>query len=409
MANTIVADSLTRRETSLPHNARLFAELPGRSHASVLLQELADAPCTFFSVPANRPIAIYGAGNLGCLAHDFLKMAGHDVILAVDRHARELAGHPDWSGVRLIHPDEATSVDKTGARLVVSVVTMAYVPIERSLLDCGFTDVVPFYDLAESFRDRHPLSNGWFAPPLTAEDAAITTRVLANWEDDASRAHHLQFIAWRRLREEWSFEPAPPSPAGRYFIPEVSEVLREDEILLDGGAHHGSAITAFLGQTKHQFQQIFAVEPDAFNRAQLEATFQNVLPNDERITIYDYALADHNGEAHFYGGLNYASQLSTLGGLRVTTRTIDALAVSPTIIKLHLEGGELAALKGARQTLLNCRPIVMATIYHNEEGIWKTAVWLMQMLPRYRFLFRNHSWCGTGAVIYAIPYNRGTR
>ena len=61
------------------------------------------------------------------------------------------------------------------------------------------------------------------------------------------------------------------------------------------------------------------------------------------------------------------------------------------------------ALKGAQQTLLDCRPIVAATVYHNDDGIWRTADWLMKTLADYRFLFRNHSWCGTGAVIYAIP------
>jgi hypothetical protein len=43
------------------------------------------------------------------------------------------------------------------------------------------------------------------------------------------------------------------------------------------------------------------------------------------------------------------------------------------------------------------------TVYHNADGIWKTPAWLMETLPGYRFLFRAHSWCGTGAVIYALP------
>ena len=59
---------------------------------------------------------------------------------------------PAYRGLlRLLQPDEATPREKTGVRLAVSIVTGAYVPIERSLLDRGFTDVVPFYDLAESF------------------------------------------------------------------------------------------------------------------------------------------------------------------------------------------------------------------------------------------------------------------
>src|ERR1019366_4886047 len=99
---------------------------------------------------------------------------------------------------------------KRSTRLEVGMVTSPYVPLEASLLDSGFIDVVPFYDLAETFRHLHPLSNGWFAPPLTAQEQDETAEVLSAWDDDVSRAHHLQFLAWRRLREEWIFEPAPP-------------------------------------------------------------------------------------------------------------------------------------------------------------------------------------------------------
>ena len=60
-------------------------------------------------------------------------------------------------------------------------------------------------------------------------------------------------------------------------------------------------------------------------------------------------------------------------------------------------------MRGAKQTLIECRPIVATTVYRNDDGICRTALWLMETLPHYRFLFRLHSWCGTGAVINAIP------
>jgi hypothetical protein len=94
--------------------------------------------------------------------------------------------------------------------------------------------------------------------------------------------------------------------------------------------------------------------------------------------------------------------------MHVETRPLDALGLSPTFLKLHLEGAELLALKGARETLLSCRPIVAATVYHNADGLWKTPLWMMQTLPDYRFFFRAHSWCGTGAVVYAIPSERAS-
>ena len=87
-------------------------------------------------------------------------------------------------------------------------------------------------------------------------------------------------------------------------------------------------------------------------------------------------------------------------------RRLDTLGLAPTFIKRHLEGGELPALKGARETLAKHRPLVVATVYHNDDGIWRTPSWLMETLPDYRFLFRAHSWCGTGAVVYALPRER---
>jgi hypothetical protein len=92
--------------------------------------------------------------------------------------------------------------------------------------------------------------------------------------------------------------------------------------------------------------------------------------------------------------------------MSITTRPLDAFGLSPTFVKLHLEGAELPALMGARDTLLASRPIVAATVYHNADGVWKTPLWLMENLPDYRFLFRIHAWCGNGAVVYAIPKER---
>jgi FkbM family methyltransferase len=252
------------------------------------------------------------------------------------------------------------------------------------------------------------LSNGWFAPPLSAHEQAKTNKVLARWDDDVSRAHHLQFLAWRRLREEWTFEAAPVPTDNRFFVPEIAAVLRDDEILIDAGAHHGNVISAFVGQT-NSFRQIVAIEPDAESRVRLQENLQAWLPDDSRVTVLSCALSDDDGEALFHPGLDYASQLSPTGTMRVETRKLDALDLAPTFIKLHLEGAELAALQGAQRTLVSHRPIVAATVYHNADGIWKTPLWLMDTLPDYRFVFRAHSWCGTGAVVYAIPNERTGR
>lgn len=391
------------------HNARSFAALPGATKAAFLLAEMAVAPCAFAPVAGDKPLALYGAGDMGRLARDFFALAGLDIALVIDRNAAN-ASTGAWSVTRPVVPEAVPDEVKRSVRVAVCVATSAYVPIEAALHDAGFTDVVPFYDLSESFRHLHPLSNGWFAPPFTAGEQDEIASALAAWEDDASRAHHLQFLAWRRLREEWVFAPAPPLGGdSRYFIPEVLDVLRPDETFVDGGAYDGCITEAFARRMGGSFQWIVAIEPDGPNRARCEANIGMSLAGDARVTIHGFALAERDGAAPFHECLGYASQLSTTGSTRIECRSLDTMALKPTFLKLHLEGGELAALKGARETLVAHRPLVAVTVYHNDDGLWKTARWLMQTLTDYRFLFRVHAWCGAGAVIYCLPNERGTK
>ena len=256
-------------------------------------------------------------------------------------------------------------------------------------------------------RDQHPLSNGWFALPFTPESRARTGDVLAGWADDISRAHHLQFLAWRLLREEWAFEGAPITLHDRFFIPDIATALGTEEVFIDAGAHHGYVTKAFSERLANRFSSIVAIEPDADNRATFREMCRTLDPAvAARITLLPDALDSTERDRPFHDELGYASQLADSGSRIVTTRTIDGLGLSPTMIKLHLEGGELNALKGALATIRTHRPIIVLTTYHNDDGIFRTPTFLMRNLARYRFLMRLHSWCGTGAVIYAIPLER---
>ena len=161
-------------------------------------------------------------------------------------------------------------------------------------------------------------------------------------------------------------------------------------------------IDDFVAATKGRYRQIVAIEPDTASRAQLTQK----AARHSSTEIRSEALSDRNGPVTFHEGLGYASQISPTGQLKIAARTLDSLSLTPTFIKFHLEGGELAALKGTRETMLASRPMIAATVYHNDDGIWHTPRWLMETLPDYRFLFRTHAWCGNGAVIYAIPRER---
>lgn len=344
----------------------------------------------------DRPLYLYGAGNLGKIASEFLAYVEYREVMTFDRKVM-LEDH-------VIDPE---------IQIAVSIITSPYVLIERSLKDLGAEHIVPFYDLAATFSGKHPLAdNGWSAGPLTKSDQDGVRFVYDRWEDDRSRAHHLQFIAWRRIREEWTFAKAPVSNEDRYFIPEVVAALHDHklEVFLDGGAHHGETSVRFLDIVGEA--RIIAVEPDekSFGRLHDEWRTDAGWTAESSFSVVrqplPFALGAVNGIGSLHGGFGYASRLGENGNVAVQVRTIDSLDIDPTFIKLHLEGGELDALRGAKETLIKHRPVVAATAYHNDDGIYRTAEWLMETLENYRFLFRNHCWQGAGAVVYAIPCER---
>ena len=332
---------------------------------------------------ARKPLYLYGRGNLGRVASDFFK--------TLDRA-------PDFTFDRKFTLDAALGSAR-GVYVIVAVITSPYAPIERSLAAQGFDDISPFYDFAHTFRGRHPLAeNGWYADPFSDVEESRIAEVWHRWEDPISRAHHLQFIAWRRIREEWIFADAPVSNDDRYFIPEVRAALHDHEVFLDAGACHGEVSKRFVQVVGGAFDRIVTVEPDSRNVSAISFARQKA---------FHCALGSGRYVGYFRDGFGYASRLGDASnGRPCKVETIDGLTIPATFIKLHLEGGELDALRGAIHTLRTHRPVLAVTVYHSADGIWRTPEWLMANLPDYRFLFRNHCWCGAGAVVYAIPNER---
>jgi len=129
----------------------------------------------------------------------------------------------------------------------VSVVTSPYVTIKSSLrlgavpMSCRST-ILP-----KSLRGRHPLGNGWFADPLTADDQREIAGVHAGWTMTCRALTTCSSSRGAGCAKNGPLS-APPVSTERYFIPEVVEALRDRETFLDGGAYHGDVSLTFAAK-----------------------------------------------------------------------------------------------------------------------------------------------------------------
>jgi FkbM family methyltransferase len=341
------------------------------------------------------------------MAMDFFAHAGLAPTVVIDANADTLRDAPSWRACTLLTPDQVPAHTKRSLPLVVSVATVCFTELAEVLRDQGWHDVVPIYDLMEAYRHRYPIGNGWCMGELGQSERKMIEQVLAGWTDDTSRAHHLQFMAWHRVRQDWIFEGAPVDLERRYFIPEVVSALGHQEIFVDAGAHRGETARAFRTLVENRFAEIVMFEPDSRN-ADVIRTELELLPDviRRRHRLLPYALSRRAGKQPFFSQLGYGSQLCAYGHGSVEVAALDDLEVAPSYLKMHLEGHEMEALEGAEMTIRRHRPIMAVTTYHNEAGLWKLPSWLMRTLYDYRWYLRLHSWCGTGSVMYGMPAER---
>ena len=386
-----------------------FNQSPDLNNALRLYQEICAKRPVFSIRVVDKPLVLYGAGKLGRMAMEYFILLKIPVLFVVDARPEQYADDMFWENIEILKPDDVAIEHKQKSLLAVCVATVPFTVLQSKLSDYGWKDIVPFYDITEAYKTQHPLSNGWFAGEFTDEDNAGIRSVLSGWSDDISRAHHLQFIAWHYLREEWFFDGAPVITTDRYFIPQVVSVLHHYETFLDLGAHYGDTTTKFLQLVDKHYEALWIIEPDIQNLQYLKDKITAGLlgADNSKIHILSCAVGNSSCDRLFYRGLGYASQFCNYAKTTVEVKTIDELGIAaPTFIKMHLEGEEYNAFMGGMKTIKNSRPIIVATTYHNRQGIWQFPGLLMQLLGKYKFYLRQHSWSDTGSVLYAIPIER---
>ncbi|MBK1662285.1 FkbM family methyltransferase [Paracraurococcus ruber] len=165
-------------------------------------------------------------------------------------------------------------------------------------------------------------------------------------------------------------------------------VLHRPGLLLDVGAHDGAFTLPFAALPG---SRVLAFEPLPAAHARLAAAAGG-LPN---VTLRPEALGDAEGEVTLtmpvLDGVPQEQWASTAKGyagldprvgeqrVAVPLRRLDGFGLGDlTAVKLDAEGAEYEVLRGARETLLRCRPILSIEIEerHRAGSTWAVPAYL---------------------------------
>ncbi len=149
----------------------------------------------------------------------------------------------------------------------------------------------------------------------------------------------------------------------------IQKTVKEDDVAYDVGAHVGY-FSVLMGDIVGSGGKVIAFEPRGLNLGYLQ---RHVSVNRcDNIEIVSKAVGEYSGHAKLEtrtgSGTGYVSDT---GDEEIEITSIDELVESgalppPTFLKIDVEGGEMAVLRGARKVIESQRPrMILAT--HGEE------------------------------------------
>jgi len=158
---------------------------------------------------------------------------------------------------------------------------------------------------------------------------------------------------------------------------------RVGDVALDIGAYKGET-ALWLAEKIGSLGKVFAFEPNAKNRLVLESNVRrNGSPSMASIRVMPCGVSSTSGMRSFFGMAAGSSVINDTGETRIEVASIDDTVRDERIervdfIKMDIEGGEVDALAGARETISRFGPKLAICVYHKPrdlpdivQSIWK--------------------------------------
>jgi FkbM family methyltransferase len=203
----------------------------------------------------------------------------------------------------------------------------------------------------------------------------------------------------------------------QYFLAErYEQYAGRDEIIIDGGAYDGDSLIRFAEFFGPCLKRIYSFEPVPANRDELQKAAARYKKYD--IRIMPYALDEVDAEQIF--SLPFRIMSSHLQGrsahysktphrikeeITVEARALDHIIPHEekvAFIKMDIEGGEFAALKGARRIMEKHKPSLAIALYHNPEDYIRIPQLIKAIVPEYKLFIRHHNKKFQDTILYAF-------
>ena len=194
-----------------------------------------------------------------------------------------------------------------------------------------------------------------------------------------------------------------PEPFEFLYLPPDLKTPPAQLRMVDLGACRGENLELFL-QSNRNFGESIFLEPDPVNAGYLKQRIEKL--GLSLVTVLNLAGWSSKTTLKFRATADGSSGFSDGGSLDVMAIDTDSLAkdLEVNYIKMDIEGAELEALIGAKQTIIERLPHLAISIYHKPADLWELGLWIHSICGnKYSYHIRNYGHQTFDTVLYAIP------
>lgn len=353
------------------------------------------------SVPNFSELCVYGAGRVGSLCLEALKLLGLDARVRFFIDSDPQKWGTSFLGKEITSPEYMC--DRSDLGVILGAASpgneQIYENIKNTAQDDNILTLVPT-DLSGCMKKFEGHRGGEEGIRRDEESLAVLydlsdayTAAFVKFFSRYKNIPGMIFLPFARWR---SFEACSPFP--EHYWGEVDSVVNGtgDITFVDAGAYTGDSLLSAAFIFGLRLRRIYAFEPVSRHYELLKRIVKNSAVRDKTVCL-NSALGADDGEAKIsYAG--EGSQISASGSERITVKSLDIF--NPNIqgslfIKMDIEGYEMDALKGAAETIKTHRPEMAVCVYHKALDAWTLPSYLKTLVPEYKFILRggNHTVC----------------
>ncbi|MDD3140687.1 MAG: FkbM family methyltransferase [Lachnospiraceae bacterium] len=336
-----------------------------------------------------KAVYIFGTGRLGMYAYSQCTDHGYKIMGFIDNNSE------NWSNEARVFSPSILTVDD-----IVIVASFYYPDIIDQLDSINIKNNIYYEDLAIAtgkLKSYYPAFDGIHNELIENKEKYISMYDFL--EDDLSKEVFEKMVCYRMyLDKDYPIKAMFASMQNgiQYFDKVVTE--KNIEFFYDVGGYDGDSTIDFIKQFRN-YKKVFFYEPDKKIFEEAEKRFANI----GEIECFQVAVGEKSEKLRYAPIGGGAGVIGDFGSDIIESIMLDDyLNSEKSYVKMDIEGYEMQAIRGMRNSILKYKPILAICVYHKTGDMHKLASKILSFNPNYKVYMRHYSKNYSETVCYFI-------